>query len=233
MNEINNPTKKQIEIFYFLNSLKELSECSDKQVACIITDKNDNILSVGINKVRLCEKDKCLGNDNTKLCTAIHAEKNALNNLDLINHTRYSKAYISLCPCNDCQLLLSKSVDEIIYFGETHKEINNEIKDIIYNIDISFYYNNIIESSDKIMSIATLLFETVKNNTIKSKLNLNDLTIKNVIKILVELECYTNTIKNILNRDNPKLELNKRIRHEKNKNITNLINLLGDTNGID
>ena len=46
--------------FYKLLSLvKQQTTCIDKQVACIITDKNYKILSVGFNEVIICDKDNC------------------------------------------------------------------------------------------------------------------------------------------------------------------------------
>jgi deoxycytidylate deaminase len=125
-------TEKDIEIYYFLMQLKEKSECIDKQVACIIVDENYNIVSQGVNIIQECDKN-CYDKVN-RICNVKHAEEVAIENLCLFNQgNRKLKAYISLCPCVACQKILGPYVEEIIYFGMTHKDILKRFKNKIIN----------------------------------------------------------------------------------------------------
>lgn len=110
------------KFFFLLEELKKQSKCLDKQVACIITDGQDNILSVGVNQVSLC--GGCTKNGSKDNCSVLHAEQVACMNLS----KSYSgmkdelKAYLSLYPCESCQKILSEHVSEVLVYGEKHKE---------------------------------------------------------------------------------------------------------------
>lgn len=104
-----------------LNSLRRLSACADKQVACIITDRWDNILSVGINEVHNCVQCHITG---SKVgCQVTHAEVAALAKLSPMYLDDARIAYVSLFPCPDCQRHLEHIVDKIVVFGNQHKEL--------------------------------------------------------------------------------------------------------------
>ncbi len=107
-------------IEYLLTSLREQSECIDKQVACIITDKEDNVLSFGWNTIINCNK-QCHDKEH-RICEVTHAEIIALGNLSKENKLIASKAYVSLYPCIPCQKACEKAgIKEIISFTENHK----------------------------------------------------------------------------------------------------------------
>ena len=107
-------------MYSLLCELKRQSICQDKQVACILTDESDHILSVGINKVINCVK--CNIGERTAICHSIHAENIAVTNIRDRNIERCHRAYVSLYPCPECQILLNDFVDEIVVFNKQHKE---------------------------------------------------------------------------------------------------------------
>ncbi|KKK65668.1 hypothetical protein LCGC14_2971820 [marine sediment metagenome] len=65
---------RPIELHFanYLNRLKEQSQCLDKQVACIVVDELDRIVSHGINEIVECDK-KCHDKEN-RICVFRHAE---------------------------------------------------------------------------------------------------------------------------------------------------------------
>lgn len=110
---------EEYKLLHLMNKLKESSKCIDKQVVCIITDSKYRILSVGINQVLECNKD--CHNKESRICTPIHAEIVAANNLHDIRKT--DKAYLNLFPCVPCQKVLGQiGTKEIVVFGPQHKE---------------------------------------------------------------------------------------------------------------
>jgi len=110
----------EYNIMHLLNKLKEQSKCIDKQVACIITDSNYNILSMGINKIVECDKD--CHNKEHRICLTVHAEIVACTNMNTLNRIHASTAYTNLFPCVPCQQTLKNWVKEIVVFGPQHKE---------------------------------------------------------------------------------------------------------------
>ncbi len=110
------------KMFFLLEELKKQSKCLDKQVACIITDSQDNILSVGYNKVFNC--GGCTIDGDKQECEVTHAELIAVENLRSkhLHELQNIKAYLSLYPCPNCQRKLDQVADEIIVFGDKHKE---------------------------------------------------------------------------------------------------------------
>ena len=117
MRELN---EHDVEMFVTLNNLKHLSRCIDKQVVCIITDEDYNVLSVGINTIEACDQN-CDDKEH-RLCVVRHAEVVAVDNLSNLNRQRAARAYVSLFPCAPCQDVLSPLVDEIVTFGMAHKK---------------------------------------------------------------------------------------------------------------
>ncbi len=135
-------------IMHFLNKLKEQSACIDKQVACVITDRNYNIISTGVNIIVNCDKN-CHDKEN-RVCETDHAEIVACANLhDFNGRSKY--AYINLFPCPPCQYALHNYVDEIIVFGKQHK--NQVVPNIRLEPDM---YLNMLESNgiNKQLSVA-------------------------------------------------------------------------------
>lgn len=114
-----------IEMFYQLERIKAQSRCIDKQVACIIADKDYNIIATGVNTIVKCDKN-CHDKEN-RTCEVVHAERMAVRALsdhqcDLLNHVPGGRAYVSLFPCKACQELIAPFVDEIVTFGMIHKD---------------------------------------------------------------------------------------------------------------
>ncbi len=115
----------------YLNKLKEQSQCLDKQVACIIVDKQDRIVSQGINEIIKCDK-KCHDKEN-RICVVRHAEIVAIRNLrpepanpgsrTIYQAPEFPFAYINLFPCVPCQKELAHiGIQEIVVFGPRHKD---------------------------------------------------------------------------------------------------------------
>ncbi len=109
---------KESYIFHLMNLLKEESECLDKQVVCVITDKDYNILSYGVNKVIACDQ-QCHDKENRR-CETVHAEIVALENCSDTVALYY--AFVNLFPCAPCQEELSVHVEEIVVAGPKHKD---------------------------------------------------------------------------------------------------------------
>lgn len=116
-------------MYFLLQELRKQSRCKDKQVACIITDMKDNILSVGVNKVNACSS--CGETGSKQGCDVVHAEVVAVCNLSKDQMEVKKRAYVSLYPCENCQVGLDNFVEEIIVFGTKHKNCvidENKIK---------------------------------------------------------------------------------------------------------
>ena len=107
-------------MYFLLQELRKQSKCLDKQVACILTDIDDNIISVGVNKVIYC--NDCTSTGSKEGCSVIHAEEVAAQNVSDLKVNSIKRAYVSLFPCENCQRILNSYVDEIIVFGEQHKQ---------------------------------------------------------------------------------------------------------------
>jgi len=113
-------TDRDIQMFCIMESMKELSKCIDKQVVCLIVDKDGAIVSTGINKVIECDKN-CHDKEHRK-CVVRHAEIVALDNLKDKEFFTGLTAYVSLFPCKSCQEAIAPYVDEIVTFGMAHKD---------------------------------------------------------------------------------------------------------------
>lgn len=172
--------KNEVYIHYLLHQLKQESQCIDKQVACIITDRSGRIVSHGINRVLHCNKD-CHDKEN-RLCVVNHAEVTAVQNLNknYITSNSKGKAYLTLFPCAPCQLALEPYVDEIIVFGPKHKD------QVFKNITLKENYieelikeNGIIkqlsviqsELGELISSVADFQFRTDKGQNVEPVLD--------------------------------------------------------------
>jgi deoxycytidylate deaminase len=129
-------------MYSVLNMLRRTSKCADKQVACIITDMEDNILSVGINQVHVCVNCNITGSKDG--CHVTHAEMAALANLHPGHANKKKRAYISLFPCEVCQVALAREVDEIIVYNKQHKKqvIDSSMLKLGYNITAELIERN-------------------------------------------------------------------------------------------
>lgn len=113
--------ERDIEAFYQLERLKATSKCIDKQVACIMFNKEGAIVAEGVNTVLACDKN-CHDKVN-RLCNVRHAEVTALRSLSVgMRNLGGITAYVSLFPCRACQEAILPFVDEIVTFGMIHKD---------------------------------------------------------------------------------------------------------------
>lgn len=94
------------------------SHCHDKQVGCILLNRNRVFLSAGYNIS--CGASKCL-KEQDKECTATHAEVVAVDYLNAQDHP-----YIAVCtlePCLECaKKLYSTGVREIYFYEKTSQQ---------------------------------------------------------------------------------------------------------------
>lgn len=136
-------------IMHLLNKLKEQSQCIDKQVACIITNKYGSIISVGVNQIIDCDKN-CHDKEN-RICETVHAEIVTCDHMTPLDHTQATTAYLNLFPCVPCQKVLANWVEEIVVFGKQHK--NQWFKNIRLEQNL---YQNMLEHNgpDKQLSVA-------------------------------------------------------------------------------
>ena len=111
---------QEYNIMHLLNKLKEQSVCIDKQVACIITNSNYDILSTGVNKIVKCNKN-CHDKEH-RICKTVHAEVIACHNMNTLHRIKTCTAYVNLFPCVPCQQTLKNWVGEIVVFGPKHKD---------------------------------------------------------------------------------------------------------------
>lgn len=183
-------------IVYLLNVLREQSQCIDKQVACIITDKEDNLLSVGWNKVLECNKD--CHNKATRICKVTHAEIVALHNLSKENKKKAHKAYVSLFPCAPCQNACKEyGIKEIISYTPKHKDqvfdniiIRENVNDVLLKRDAVDTYNK-IEFGEKELEgvIRSLRFLSNDVTMLKNAVLFStDMTVKSIVEVELQLE---------------------------------------------
>ena len=119
------PSKKAYKVFGdFVKGLTTLSKCKDRQVACMICDKNlQQIYSIGINggPSGADEHLECLCSTETKY-SCIHAEANALTKLS--DHVPHKIMISSLAPCMQCASLIVNELGgfDAVLFIEDWKE---------------------------------------------------------------------------------------------------------------
>ncbi len=102
------------------------STCPRRSVGCVLTDKDNLILSSGYNGVAAglphCNEFPCAGVSYEKgqgldKCEAIHAEQNAL--LQCRNYKQIHTCYVTVSPCIHClKMLLNTSCQRIVYAAE-------------------------------------------------------------------------------------------------------------------
>jgi len=103
------------------------STCCDKQVGCVLVDKDNHIVACGYNgslpKAPHCiDSGHCMKAENG-YCVATHAERNALNHC----HGAPYACYCTLEPCENCAAALRSAGVESVYFSKrTSKEKTGE-----------------------------------------------------------------------------------------------------------
>lgn len=106
---------------------KTRSTCVRRSVGCVITDKNNHILSTGYNGVpkgaahctdRNCEGAGFKSTQGLDSCNAIHAEINAITHCYSLDKAH--KLYTTTSPCMSCiKTILATQIREI-YFVELY-----------------------------------------------------------------------------------------------------------------
>ena len=88
------------QIWRFVDSIAEQSNCKKRHVGCIIVDDHGTLISSGFNE----HLDGVCDCETTK--TAVHAEINAINNIPVYHRGEDLYAYVNHEPCDKCASLL-------------------------------------------------------------------------------------------------------------------------------
>ena len=107
--------------------LARRSTCLDKQVGCIITNKQNEIIAAGYNgaprgMIHCIDLGCCLkevhGNDPNR-CPSAHAEQNALMQCRVPEQIH--SIYLTLSPCISCIRIIMNTPCKRIVFTQEHK----------------------------------------------------------------------------------------------------------------
>jgi dCMP deaminase len=111
--------------------LAKRSTCLDKQVGCVITNINNEIIATGYNgaprgHIHCIDTGICLVNKfrSKDFCPAAHAEQNAL--LQCRVPEQIHTIYTTLSPCVNCIRIINNTTCERIVFLTEHA--HSEIK---------------------------------------------------------------------------------------------------------
>lgn len=110
----------------FVTDLTTLSKCTDKKVACIITDaEGSQVYSIGINGGAKGGPDCLCQLDGTRY-TCVHAEANAMAKC---TSTDDNKVLISsFSPCVTCAaLMVNSGIKQFYYMSDYHSEAGLKI----------------------------------------------------------------------------------------------------------
>lgn len=103
----------------FVSDLTTLSKCTDKKVACIITDaEGSQVYSIGINGGARGGPDCLCALDGTKY-TCVHAEANALAKCTIRDPEKVIIS--SYSPCVTCAALMINSGVSAVYYQKLYK----------------------------------------------------------------------------------------------------------------
>lgn len=122
VNKIKNcsPTAFDIRMFNLADSEATNSKCADRQVGCVIVNRDHEVVGKGCNTVISCNKrcdDKLM-----RVCNVTHAEVKALSQLSDIDKQGVLTAYVNLYPCLPCRQALNKAgIYDIRVKGFSHK----------------------------------------------------------------------------------------------------------------
>lgn len=187
--------KNYMKIYLLLEQLKQQSECLDKQVACIITDLNYNILSIGINEIVFCNKE-C-----DKTCEVVHAETNTIfsTNKAILGCMGYY-AFINLFPCENCQRALQNNgIQKIISFAPKHKKQIFKDIEIVTNIsDILLAFNGKDRQLNIIIGELSELIGSITNHFNKRNFLVKDKSVEKVLDEIIDVELMLIQLKKIL-----------------------------------
>lgn len=132
VNNIKNevPTQFEKEMFALAEKESQNSRCIDRQVGCVITDRDGNVLGKGCNTVINCNQN-C--HDKLKrICNVRHGEVSAIESVSENMRDMMYCAYVTLFPCFPCMQALEKtSVQWIKVKGFSHKGATGNV--ILYD----------------------------------------------------------------------------------------------------
>lgn len=132
VNNIKNevPTQFEKEMFALAEKESQNSRCIDRQVGCVITDRDGNVLGKGCNTVINCNQN-C--HDKLKrICNVRHGEVSAIESVPENMRALMYCAYVTLFPCFPCMQALEKtSVQWIKVKGFSHKGATGNV--ILYD----------------------------------------------------------------------------------------------------
>lgn len=132
VNNIKNevPTQFEKEMFALAEQESQNSRCIDRQVGCVITDRDGNVLGKGCNTVINCNQN-C--HDKLKrICNVRHGEVSAIESVPENMRDMMYCAYVTLFPCFPCMQALEKtSVQWIKVKGFSHKGATGNV--ILYD----------------------------------------------------------------------------------------------------
>ncbi len=132
VNNIKNevPTQFEKEMFALAEKESQNSRCIDRQVGCVITDRDGNVLGKGCNTVINCNQN-C--HDKLKrICNVRHGEVSAIESVPENMRALMYCTYVTLFPCFPCMQALEKtSVQWIKVKGFSHKGATGNV--ILYD----------------------------------------------------------------------------------------------------
>ena len=122
INKIENraPTEFDIEMFSRAEREAEKSTCVDRQVGCVITTKEDDVIGQGHNTVINCNQnchDKL-----HRVCNVKHGEVCAIESISPAMKDFAHTLYVTLYPCFPCMQAIEKTtISEVKVKGFSHK----------------------------------------------------------------------------------------------------------------
>ena len=122
INKIENraPTEFDIEMFSRAEREAEKSTCVDRQVGCVITTKEDDVIGQGHNTVINCNQnchDKL-----HRVCNVKHGEVCAIESISPAMKDFAHTLYVTLYPCFPCmQAIEQTTISEVKVKGFSHK----------------------------------------------------------------------------------------------------------------
>ena len=128
---------KKIERFMFAtHDIGMMSTCVRRNVGCLLLDEYDRIMSTGYNGVPKgqthCNDKECQGSQYARgerldLCSAVHAEQNAL--MQCPDVMRIKACFVTTFPCVHCIKMLLNTSCHVIYYVANYDDRARELWD--------------------------------------------------------------------------------------------------------
>ena len=117
-------------------TLSKSSTCVKLDVGCVITTEDFRVLATGYNgvpsKVKHCKDSPCSGagtKPGSDLCSAIHAEQNAIVTLPPGSHA--TRIFCTHKPCTHCMKLIIAAGITKVYYSVDHLAVPNELYNLV------------------------------------------------------------------------------------------------------